>query len=146
MKLHEHSFFLRHIVMGRGGMEKVVNYLDDHLPATFSHPLKTMEDCDMLSFLCGVFLVYLEFWNSSNPFEEYVPDFTKPSRYVQDKCAHMLTELLSLLKHIRSCQYLCNINGVEKKMDELQKLNTDLIAILDEYFSTNIWVPDLLEN
>ena len=56
----------------------------------------------------------------------------------------MLTELLSLLKHIRSCQYLSNINKVEK-MDELQKLNTDLIAILDEYFSTNIWVPDSLE-
>ena len=31
-------------------------------------------------------------------------------------------------------------------MDELQKLNMDLIAILDKYFSTNIWVPDLLEN
>ena len=30
--------------MGIGGMEKVVHYLDDHLPATFSHPLKTMED------------------------------------------------------------------------------------------------------
>ena len=53
----------------------------------------------------------------------------------------MLSELLSLLKHFRSCQYLPNINTVEK-MDELQKLNTDLIAILDDYFSTNVWVPD----
>ena len=131
--------------MGREGMEKVVHYLDDHLPATFSHPLKTMEDCDMLSFLHGVLQVYLELWNSSHPFKEYVLDFTKPSRCVQDECAHMLHELLSLLKHIRSCQYLPNINTVEK-MDELQKLNTDLIAILDEYFSTNIWVPDSLEN
>ena len=131
--------------MGREGMEKVVHYLDDHLPATFSHPLKTMEDCDMLSFLHGVLQVYLEFWNSSHPFKEYVLNFTKPSRYVQDECAHMLHELLSLIKHIRSCQYLPNINTVEK-MDELQKLNTDLIAILDEYFSTNIWVPDSLEN
>ena len=131
--------------MGRGGMEKVLHYLDDHLPATFNHPLKTMENCDMLSFLRGVLQVYLEFWNSSNPFEEYVPDFTKPSRCVQDKCAHILTELLSLLKHIRSCQYLPNINTVEK-MDGLQKLNMDLIAILDEYFSTNIWVLDSLQN
>ena len=145
MKPHERLFFSRHIAMGRGGMEKVVHYLDDHLPAMFSHPLKTMEDCDMLSFLRGVLQVYLEFWNSSNPFEEYVPVFTKPSRSVQDACAHMLTELLSLLKDIRSCQYLPNINMVEK-MDELQKLNTDLIAILDEYFSTNIWVLDLLKN
>ena len=126
-------------------MEKVVHYLDDHLPAMFSHPLKTMEDCVMLSFLHEVLQVYLEFWNSSNPFEEYVPDFTKPSGCVQDKCAHMLTELLSLLKQIRSCQYLPNINMVEK-MDELKKLIMDLIAILDEYFSTNIWVLDSLEN
>ena len=63
--------------MGREGMEKVVHYFHDHLPAMFSHPLKTMEDCDMLSFLCGVLQVYLDFWNSSHPFEEYIPDFTK---------------------------------------------------------------------
>ena len=145
MKWHEYLFFSRHIAMGWGGLEKVVNYLDDYLPATFSHPLKTMEDCDMLSFLCGVLQVYLEFWNSSNLFEEYVPDFTKPSRGVQAKCAHMLTELLYLLKHIRSFQHLPNINTVGK-MDELQKLNTDLIEILDEHFSTNIWVVDSFEN
>ena len=140
-----HLFFSRHIAMGRGGMEKVVHYSDDYLPATFSHPLQNMENCDMLSFLCGVLQVYLEFWNSSNPFEEYMPDFTKPSRCVQGKCAYMLTELLSLLKHIRSCQYLPNINTVEK-MYELQKLNTDLIAISHKYFSTNIWILDSLEN
>ena len=94
---------------------------------------------------CHFYVVYLEFWNSSNPFKEYMPDFTKPLKCVQDECAHMLTELLSLLKHIRSCQYLPNINTVEK-IHELQKLNMDLIAILDEYFSTNIWVQDSLEN
>ena len=94
MKPHEYLFFSRHIAMGRGGLEKVVNYLDDHLPATFIHPLKTMEDCDMLSFLRGVLQVYLEFWNSSNPFEEYIPDFTKPLRCVQDECAHMLSYFL----------------------------------------------------
>ena len=65
MKPQECLFFSRHIAMGRGGMEKVVHYLDDHLPAMFSHPLKTMEDCDMLSFLRGVLEVYLEFWYSS---------------------------------------------------------------------------------
>ena len=56
--------------MGRGGIEKVLEYLTNYLPATFSHPDKTMEDCDMLSFLHGVLQVYLEFWNSSGPFEE----------------------------------------------------------------------------
>ena len=62
--------------MEREGMEKVLHYLEDNLPAMFSHPLKTMEDCDILSFLHRVLQVYLEFWNSSHPFEEYVPDFT----------------------------------------------------------------------
>ena len=57
----------------------------------------------------------------------------------------MLTEIVSLLNHIRSCQYLPNINTVET-MDNLQKLNTDLIAIFDDYFSTNIWIPDASEN
>ena len=98
--------FLRYTTMGRGGIEKVLNYLEDYLPAIFSHPDKTMEDCDMLSFLHGVLQVYLEFQNSSSPFEKYVPDFTKPSRCVQDECAHMITEIVSLFNHIRSCQYL----------------------------------------
>ena len=56
-------------------LKKVLEYLTNYLPATFSHPDKTMEACDMLSFLCGVLQVYLEFWNSSAPFEEYTPDF-----------------------------------------------------------------------
>ena len=47
--------------MGRGGIEKVLHYLDDHLPATLKHPSKMMEDCDMLSFLCGILQVYLEY-------------------------------------------------------------------------------------
>ena len=131
--------------MGRGDIKKVFHYLDDHLPATFNHPAKTIEDCDMLSFLHRVLQVYLEYWNSSCPFEEYVPYFMKPSRCLQDECAHMINEIFSLLKHIRSCQYLPDINTVEK-MDSLQKLNMDLIAILDEYFSINICIPDLLEN
>ena len=55
----------------------------------------------MLSFLHGVLQVYLEFWNSSSPFEEYVLNFTNPSRCVQDECAYMITEIISLLNHIR---------------------------------------------
>ena len=145
MKPHKQLFLSRHIAMERGGIEKVLHYLDDHLPAMLNHPAKTMEDCDMLSFLRGVLQVYLEYWNSSSPFEEYVPDFMKPSRCVQDECAHMITKIISLLKHIRSCQYLPMINTVEI-MDNLQKLNMDLIAILDEYFSTNIWIMDSVEN
>ena len=99
-----------------------------------------MEDCDILSFLHGVLQVYLEFWNSTDPFAEYVPDFTKSSDLIQQDCEHMICETDSLLKHIWSCQYLPNLNTV-KTMDQLQKLNGDLICVLDEYFYTNIWKP-----
>ena len=53
--------------MGWDGVEKVLEYLADYLPATFNHPAKTMDDSDMLSFLRGVLQVYLEFWNAINP-------------------------------------------------------------------------------
>ena len=131
MKYHKCLFLSRHTAMG--GMEKVLQYLTSHLPNTFQHKFKTMEDSHMLSFLCGVVQIYLEFWHSSDPFEEYIQDFTKPSLSIQQECEHMTAEIIYLLKHIRSCQFLLNINTVEK-MDELQKLNNDLISILDDYF------------
>ena len=109
------------------GIDKVLQYLTSHLPSTFQHHFKTMKDCEMLSFLHGVLQVYLEFWNTSDPFEEYVPDFTKPSFSIQQECENIIAEIVSLLKHIRSCQFLLSINTVEK-MDELQKLNNDLIS------------------
>ena len=87
-----------------GSLSKALEYLSCYLSSTFQHPLKSMEDTDMLLFLCGVLQVYLQFWYSSNPFEEYVPDFIKTSRCVQDECTHMITETVSLLKQIRSCQ------------------------------------------
>ena len=85
--------------MGMGGIEKVLEYLTTHLQATFNHSHKTMEDCEMLSFLHGVLQVHLEFWNSGGPFEEYVLDFMKPSRCVQDECVHMITGSVSSHTH-----------------------------------------------
>ena len=96
-----------------------------------------MEDCEMLSFLHGALQIYLEFWNSTVSFAQYVTDFTKPSHSVQEECEYIIAETLSLLKHIRSCQFLPNLNTVEK-MDKLQKLNVDFICILDQYFSRNL--------
>ena len=101
MKCHERLFLSRHTAMG--GIDKVLQYLTSHLPSTFQHHFKTMEACEMLSFLCGVLQIYLEFWNSSDPFEEYVSDFTKPSISIQQECENMVAEIVSLLKHIRSC-------------------------------------------
>ena len=111
--------------------------------ATFLYQI-TLHDAQVNAQICvlfplphGVLQVYLEFWNSSDPFEEHIPNFMKTSRCVQDKCAPMINETVSLPKNIRSCQFLPNINQVEK-MDELQKLNIDLMSILGKYFCTNI--------
>ena len=41
---HEHLFLSRYTAMERGGIEKVLRYLEDYLPATFSDPDKNMED------------------------------------------------------------------------------------------------------
>ena len=62
-----------------------------------------MDDTELLSFLHGVLPVYLEFWNSSDLFAEYIPDFTKPSHSVQQEVDNIITETVSLFKHIRSC-------------------------------------------
>ena len=113
MKPHKCLFLSRHTAMGRGGIEKVLEYLADYLPATLNHGDKMMDDGDMLSFLPGVLQVYLEFWNGTDPFQEYIPDFTRASECLQDKCVNMITEIVSLLNHIRNCQYLPNINTVQ---------------------------------
>ena len=47
--------------MGQEGVEKVLEYLTDYLAATFNHPGKTMDDGDMLSYLCGVLQMYWSF-------------------------------------------------------------------------------------
>ena len=139
MKPHEHLFLSKHKAME--SLSKVLGYLSCYLlsRSTYHHSLKSMEDKELLSFLNSVLQIYLEFWNSSDPFTEYVPDFTKPSNSVQQECEHMITETVSLLKQIRSCQFLPNINIVES-MDKLQKLNMDLSSISDQYFNTNIWI------
>ena len=136
MKPHKCLFLYRHAATC--GISKVLEYITTHLPTTFNHPQKSMEDCDMLSFLHGILQVYLEFWNSTDPFAEYIPDFSKSSYSSQRKCEYIISETVSLLKHIRSCQYLPNLHTVEI-MDKLHKLNVDKICILDKYFNMNIW-------
>ena len=59
-----------------------------------------------------------------------VPDFTKPLQCVQDEFAHMITERASLLSHIRSCQYLPNINTVEK-INKCQLLFTFFLTMAE---------------
>ena len=48
--------FYQDILLWAGdGVEKVLEYLADYLPATFSHSANKMDDGDMLSFLVGFY-------------------------------------------------------------------------------------------
>ena len=57
MKPHEQLFLSRNIAMGQDGVEKVLNYLADYLPATFSHPAKQW----MMVTCCHFCMVFYKF-------------------------------------------------------------------------------------
>ena len=44
---------------------KIKDYFTSSLNMTFDHPLRTMNENDMLEFLRGVLQIYLEYWNSN---------------------------------------------------------------------------------
>ena len=58
------------------GITTIIQYLTTHLIQTLDHLSKTMENKEMYSFLQGVLQIYLEFWNSTQPPFEYIPDLT----------------------------------------------------------------------
>ena len=66
MKPHDWLFLSRHTVMG--SLSKALEYLLCYLPGTLGHPMKCMDVIELLSFWCCVLQIYLEFWNSSDPF------------------------------------------------------------------------------
>ena len=74
MKYHEKLYLMRSSFMK--GITTIIQYLTTNLIQTLDHLSKTMENEEMYSFLRGVLQVYLEFWNSTQPPFEYIPDLT----------------------------------------------------------------------
>ena len=110
---------------------------------TFDHPSRTMDNQEMYSFLQGVLQIYLEFWNSTEPPFEYIPDLTYQTiigPIEQQKAA--ITQITSLLKHIKLYQFFPHVNNLHS-MEQLEKLNTDLVSLLQDYFNQTIWKADL---
>ena len=121
------------------GISTIIEYLTSNLIKTFHHPLKAMDDQEMYSFLRGVLQIYLEFWNSTEPPVEYIPDlkYQMISEPVEQQTA-VISEISALLKHIRSCQVFPHINNLQA-MEKLEKLNNNLITLLQDYFHQTIW-------
>ena len=83
------------------GISTIIQYLTSNLIQTFDHPLKTMDNQEMYSFLRGVLQIYLEFWNSTQPPVECIPDLKYQTiiKPVEQQTA-VISEISSLLKHI----------------------------------------------
>ena len=54
----------------------------------------------------------------------------------QQKAA--ISEITSLLKHIECYQFFPHVNNLHS-MEKLEKLNSDLISLLQDYFNQMIW-------
>ena len=141
MKYHEQLYLKRSICMQEISM--IIQHLSTDLIKTFDHPSRTVDNQEMYSFIQDVLQIYLEFWNSTQPPFEYIPDVTYQTiiePIQQQKAA--ITEITSLLKHIKCYHYFPHVNNLHS-MEKLEKLNTDLISLLLDYFNQTIWKADL---
>ena len=137
MKYHEKLYLMRSSSMK--GIMTIIQYLTTNLIQTLDHPSKRMENEEMYLFLWGVLQIYLEFWNSTQPPFEYIPDLmyqTINEPLEQQKAA--ISEITSLLKHIECYQFFPHVSNLHS-MEKLEKLNSDLISLLQDYFNQMIW-------
>ena len=137
MKYHEKLYLMRSSCMK--GITTIIQHLTTNLIQTLDHPSKTMENEEMYSFLWGVLQIYLEFWNSTQPPFEYIPDLTYQTinePLEQQKAA--ISKITSLLKHIECYQFFPHVNNLHS-MEKLETLNSDLISLLQDYFNPTIW-------
>ena len=117
----------------------IIQYLTTNLIQTLDHPSKTMENEEKYPFLWGVLQIYLEFWNSTQPPFECIPDLmyqTINEPLEQQKAA--ISEITSLLKHNEYYLFFPHVNNLHF-MEKLEKLNSDLISFLQDYFNQTIW-------
>ena len=81
----------------------------------------------MLTFLKGILQIYLEFWNSTNPPIEYVPDipdYTQVQVSSIQQCQHIISETLHLLNFVKSHSHFPNFSNIES-VEKIDKLNYD---------------------
>lgn len=137
MKYHEQLYLKRSICMQ--GISTIIQHLSTDLIQTFDHPSRNMDNDEMYSFLRGVLQIYLEFWNSTQPPFEYIPDLTYQTIIdPQEQQKAAISQITSLLNHIKCYNAFPHVNNLHS-MEKLEKLNTDLISLLQDYFKQTIW-------
>ena len=139
---HEKLYLLKQTAFKN--MDKITEYLDFHILSTLDHPSRTMDLTAMLTFLKGILQIYLEFWNSTNPPIEYVPDipdYTQVQVSIIQQCQHMISETLQLLSFVKSNSHFPNFSDIES-VEKIDKLNCDLIYLLEDYFKKTIWTTE----
>ena len=97
-----------------------------------------MNEQDANIFFKGTLQIYVEFWNARKPLVEYIPHVPNPQDTVELQINSHINEMWSLLSYIKSAIYFPCVNNLHS-FKILDKLNRDLINILEQYFHTNIW-------
>ena len=58
-------------------LSTLLQYFNNQVHSTLTHPLRTMNEEDANVFLKGTLQIYVEFWNSRKPLVEYIPNVPK---------------------------------------------------------------------
>ena len=119
-------------------LSTLLQYFNNQVHSTLTHPLRTMNEYDANAFLKGTLQIYLEFWNSRKPLVEYIPNVPKPQDTLEIQIYSYIKEIWSLLSYIKSAIYFPCVNNLHS-FKILDQLNQDLTNILEQYFYTNIW-------
>ena len=119
-------------------LSTLLQYFNNQVHSTLTHPLRTMNKEDANVFLKGTLQIYLEFQNSRKPLVEYIPNVPKPQDTLEVQIYSHIKEIWSLLSYIKSAIYFPCFNNLHS-FKILDQLNRDLTNILEQYFYTNIW-------
>ena len=119
-------------------LSTLLQYFNNQVHCTLTHPLRTMHEEDANVFLKGTLQIYVEFWNSRKPLVEYIPNVPKQQDTVEVQIYSHVKEIWSLFSYMKSAIYFPCVNNLHS-FEILDKLNRDLTNILEQYFYTNIW-------
>ena len=116
-------------------LSTLLQYFNNQVHSTLTHPLRTMNEEDANVFLKGTLQIYVEFWK---PLVKYIPNGPKPQDTVELQIYSHIKEIWLLLSYIKSAIYFLCVNNLYS-FEILNKLNRDLTNILEQHFFTNIW-------
>ena len=129
-------YFTRQNILDQ--LSTLLQYFSNQVHSTLTHPLRSMNEQDANIFFKGTLQIYVEFWNARKPLVEHIPHVPNPQDTVEIQINSHINEMWSLLSYIKSAIYFPCVNNLHS-FKILDKLNRDLINILEQYFHTNIW-------